>query len=143
MPCRAHLSQLRRSKDRLLACGVNVVVVTFAEDEEALNYQNETNLEWSLVIDRQRQMYDFFGLARASFWDVWGPATWWSYIKEMLRGNMPKKTDGDIYQRGGDVLIDPQGIVRFHYIGRGPGDRPAVDSILKIVQGFESSVPQQ
>jgi len=45
-----------------------------------------------------------------------------------------KKSSGDIHQRGGDVLIDPHGIVRFHHVGSGPANRPAVDSLLRYVE---------
>ncbi len=69
----------------------------------------------------------------ASFWDVWGPRTWIAYFREMRKGSKPHKSDGDIYQRGGDVLIDPTGIVRLHHVGEGPADRPAVDKILELV----------
>ncbi len=70
----------------------------------------------------------------ASFWDIWGPKTWWAYFKEILQGHKPKKATGDIYQRGGDVLIDPDGIVRFHYVGDGPADRPSLDTIFQILE---------
>ncbi|RQD79133.1 MAG: hypothetical protein D5S03_00985, partial [Desulfonatronospira sp. MSAO_Bac3] len=55
-------------------------------------------------------------------------------LKEALRGRLPRKSTGDVSQRGGDVLIDPGGTVRLHYIGKTPADRPGVESILKIVQ---------
>ncbi|HSH13152.1 MAG TPA: SelL-related redox protein, partial [Desulfurivibrionaceae bacterium] len=38
-----------------------------------------------------------------------------------------------IHQRGGDVLIDPNGMVRLHHIGKGPADRPRVEDILRLV----------
>ena len=70
----------------------------------------------------------------ASFWDIWGPKTWWAYFKETLQGHIPKKATGDIYQRGGDVLIDPDGIVRLHYVGDGPANRPSLDTIFQILE---------
>jgi len=48
-----------------------------------------------------------------------------------------RKSEGDISQRGGDVLIDPDGIVSLHHIGVGPSDRPAVESILKRIPSAE------
>lgn len=69
----------------------------------------------------------------ASFWDVWGPETWWVYLKEIGKGGKVRKSEGDIFQRGGDVLIGPEGIVRFHHIGTGPGDRPPVEAILEKI----------
>jgi hypothetical protein len=69
----------------------------------------------------------------ASFWDIWGPKTWWAYLKEFIKGEKLRKSEGDVFQRGGDVLIDPNGIVVLHHIGVGPADRPAVESILEMV----------
>ncbi len=39
----------------------------------------------------------------------------------------------EVFQQGGDVLVDPQGIVRFHHIGTGPADRPPVQRILNVI----------
>jgi len=69
----------------------------------------------------------------ASFLDIWGPRSWWAYLKEILKGRLPKTSHGDIYQRGGDLLIDPDGIVHLHHVGAGPADRPAVETILQKI----------
>ena len=44
-----------------------------------------------------------------------------------------RKSGGDIFQRGGDVLIDPKGIVLLHHIGIGPSDRSPIESILQKI----------
>ena len=69
----------------------------------------------------------------ASFWDLWGPKTWWVYSREILKGAELRKSEGDIYQRGGDVLIDPNGIVALHHVGAGPADRPPVERMLQRI----------
>lgn len=74
----------------------------------------------------------------ASFLDIWGPKTWLAYIKAIIKGQKLKKSDADIRQRGGDVLIDPEGIVRMHHVGAGPGDRPGVEMILMILKTIKA-----
>lgn len=113
--------------------GVRFAVVTFESASSAQGYVLEMQLSWPLLIDESRDLYRSYGMFAASFWDVWGPRTWRVYLREVLKGQMPKKTTGDIRQRGGDVLIDPAGIVRLHHVGRGPADRPAVARILDIL----------
>lgn len=108
-------------------------VVTFESAPSARRYVLETRLPWPLLIDESRVLYRSYGMFAASFWDVWGPSTWRVYLREVLRGQKLKKPTGDILQRGGDVLIDPAGIVRLHHVGRGPADRPAVAAILQIL----------
>jgi alkyl hydroperoxide reductase subunit AhpC len=125
---------LRDTEEELDRLNVKVVVVTFENDFLARCYIEDTALTWPVLIDTTREMYKSYGMLAASFWDIWGVKTWQVYFKELLKGNKPKKSDGDIYQRGGDVLIDPDGIVRLHHIGEGPADRPAVELILQVVR---------
>jgi len=114
--------------------GVKIVVVTFANDFMARSYVDDTGLTWPLLIDGDRTVYRDYGMLSASFWDIWGPRTWRAYLRELLKGQHLVKSEDDIYQRGGDVLIDPQGTVQLHHIGSGPADRPPVGVILKTVQ---------
>ena len=110
------------------------MVVTFEAGFLARMYAEETKLPWPLLVDEDRELYRAYGMLSAGFWDIWGPKTWWAYLKEIVRGRLPKKSTGDISQRGGDVLIDPAGIVRFHHVGQGPADRPSPEAILKFVR---------
>jgi hypothetical protein len=132
---------LRDQEDLLEKLNIKVVVVTFENDYLARCYVQDTSLEWPVLIDRTREVYKYFGMLSASFWDVWGLKTWAVYFRELLKGNKPKKSDGDIYQRGGDVLIGPDGIVRLHHVGKGPADRPDVAIILKTVSSLSGAVP--
>lgn len=124
---------MRDKEDELNRLNVRVVVVTFENDFLARCYVEDTALNWPILIDSTREVYKAYGMLSASFWDVWGLKTWLVYFREMLKGNKPKKSEGDIYQRGGDLLIDPEGIVRLHHIGDGPADRPSVEQILQVI----------
>jgi hypothetical protein len=59
---------------------------------------------------------------------------WPAYIKLLLRGRKLHLPSADIHQLGGDVLIDPAGIVRWRHVSSDPADRPSVESILEIVR---------
>lgn len=109
-------------------------MVTFENDLFARSYVAETALTWPLLVDDTRETYRNYGMLSASFWDIWGPKTWWAYLKQVMKGERLNKSEGDIYQRGGDVLIDPDGIVSLHHVGAGPADRPAIGTILNKVR---------
>ena len=112
-----------------------MLLLTFETGPQADIYEQATEVQWPLLVDQKRHLYNWYGMYRATFWDVWGPKTAWAYGKELLSGNFPRSSSGDIHQRGGDVLIDDKGIIRFHHVAAGPADRPSVDLILKIAQG--------
>jgi hypothetical protein len=124
---------LRDHHEELQQRNVKIVVVTFENDFFARNYVEDTSLPWPILVDETRETYERYGMLTASFWDIWGPATWWAYTKELLKGEKLQKSEGDVFQRGGDVLIDQTGIVRLHHVGAGPSDRPSVEMILRRV----------
>jgi len=129
---------LRHIESTLEAHNVEVAVVTFEAGFLARAYVEETGLEWPLLVDTDRSLYHAYDMLNASFWDVWGPKTLWAYAKELWSGQKLVKSDGDISQRGGDVLVDPDGIVRLHHVGDGPADRPPVEKILAVIEARET-----
>jgi len=124
---------LREQEAELSRRNVAVAVVTFENDYFARSYVAETGLAWPLLIDSERTLYQGYGMLSASFWDLWGPKTWWAYGKLLLKGEKLHAAGSDVSQRGGDILIDPDGIVRLHHVGDGPADRPSIETILAVI----------
>ena len=124
---------MRDHEEEFSKRNVKIVVVTFEADFLARSYVEDTSLNWPLLVDDTRETYRNYGMFSASFWDVWGPKTWWALLKEIVKGKKLIKSEGDIYQRGGDVLIGPDGTVYLHQIGVGPGDRPTVEALLNKI----------
>jgi hypothetical protein len=128
---------LRDHEEEFTRRNVKIAVVTFENNFLARGYVAETSLTWPLLVDDTRETYRKYGMLAASFWDIWGPKTWWAYLRLLMKGERLRKSEGDVFQRGGDVLIDPNGIVSLHHIGIGPADRPSVEAILKKVHTAE------
>ena len=114
--------------------GIRVAVVTFETTPFVRAYLAETNVTWPVLIDHDRTLYRGYGMHRGRLRDIWGGRTWLAYMKELARGRLPKYSGADTRQLGGDVLIDPAGIVRLHHVGTGPADRPSVAAILEARQ---------
>jgi peroxiredoxin len=125
---------LREHEAELAELSVAVAVVTFEAGFLARQYVEESGLVWPLLVDENRELYRGYGMLAASFWDIWGPKTWWAYLKAVLRGQKLQQSQGDISQRGGDVLIDPEGMVRLHHVGEGPADRPSLAQLLATIR---------
>ena len=119
------------------------MIVTFESMQAASAYSRKSAITWPVIIDEQRHLYKRYRMYRASFWDIWGPSTWWVYFKQLLKGNLPQRASGDIHQRGGDVLIDDKGIIQLHHVGKGPADRPSVAVILNVVAGGENKAGKE
>lgn len=128
--------QLQQHEDELAALGVEVLIVTFQAGPVVESYARETGLRWPILIDDSLSLYTVYGMGRGNWWQILGPASWGEYIKLLFRGRRLRRPTADPYQLGGDVLIDPQGIVRRHHVGRNPADRPPIPALLQVVRGL-------
>ncbi len=116
------------------ALGLAVLVVTFESRQHAVRYVRDTELPWPMLIDEDRSLYHAYGMEAGDWRQILGPASWGAYARLMARGRMPRRPSGDPQQLGGDVLIDPAGIVRLHHVGSGPADRPVIEQLLEGVR---------
>ena len=136
--------QLQQHRNDLESLSIAVVVVTFESPEIAENYAREAGFAWPILLDGSRELYQAYGMGRGGWWVILGPSSWWGYLKLLLRGRKPRRPTDDVHQLGGDVLIDPKGIVRLHHVSRTPLDRPSVESLLEAVRSRQSAdVPDQ
>ncbi len=121
------MQEAREELDRL---EVQTLVVTFEGREAAREYLDETGLVWPLLVDTDRRLYRAYHMQKARLRHLWGFATIRAYGREALRGRFPRIPRADSVQQGGNVLIDPAGLVRYHHVGSGPADRPTVATVL-------------
>jgi hypothetical protein len=128
------VSQLRQRVDELARLGVDVMVVSFEAGPMVQAYARTTGLPFPIVVDGERELYRAYGMLHGRVRDLYGPASVLVYLKLMSRGRRLRLPTGDTAQLGGDVLIDPRGIVRLHHVGSGPADRPAIEAVLDVVR---------
>lgn len=110
---------------------VSVVVVSFAEPAILARYQERHRWPFTILADPQRNAYRAFDLKRLSWFRIFSPATLKLYAK-LFRGGMKPESYGrqDIYQSGGDFLVDREGRILFAHRSRDPADRPSVEKLL-------------
>lgn len=113
--------------------GVAIAVVSFAEPMKLLQYQQSHRWPFIMLADPQRRAYEAFALKRLTWFQVFSPAALKLYWK-LLRGGMrQERYEGDdIYQSGGDFLLDREGNVLFAHRSQNPADRPAVALLLTV-----------
>lgn len=123
-----------QQKDRLNELDIDTKVVTFDAEFMAMAYVKSVEKSWPLLLDPEQQLYEAYGMDHGGWWAIYGLPSIWNYLKLIFRGRLPGKPGKDWRQLGGDILIDPNGIVRLHYISTGPHDRPGVETILSVVE---------
>ncbi len=109
-------------------------MITFEASPLVRRYLEETEITWPILIDHGRKLYRAYGMLHMPLWRAWGPASAWAYAKEAFRGHLPRIPHGDTSQQGGDVLVDPRGVVRLLHVGGDPADRPPVELLLDVIR---------
>lgn len=116
---------------------IRVCIVTFEGEAAARAYAAETGTPWPVLADPDRRLYEAYGLGRLSWRQLAQPSAIALYLGEILNGHLPRRPEADPHQAGGDVLIDPAGIVRLVHAGRGSADRPTVQRLLDAQRAAE------
>lgn len=127
------MAKLEAAKAVLEARSVRVLLVVFGSAEGARLWLQQTGCSFGMVLDPQRKIYRSFGL-NSSFTKVLKFDTLLQYseygTKDRDFPDFPPGLLEDIFQMGGDFLLDGEGKVLLHHPSRTPLDRPMVDDIL-------------
>jgi hypothetical protein len=109
-----------------------VLAITPAAPAELRRLRAERGLAMRLLADPTWSLYHAWKLPRGSWAGIWlSPATWLAYLRLLARGRRPGRPTEDVYQLGGDAVIDRRGIVTWVYRSRHPADRPSVAEIVR------------
>jgi peroxiredoxin len=131
-------------KEEFAKRGVSVVVVSFAEPAKLNQYQQYHRWPFTMLADPQRAAYELFTLKRLSWFHVFSPSTLKMYLK-LLREGVRRQDYGkdDIYQAGGDFLLDRDGHLLFAHRSQDPTDRPAAKKMLEVIDRVITESPAQ
>ena len=125
--------QLQQASDEFERRGVQVLVVTFEKPVHARQYSADFSLRWPLLIDQDRRLYAAYGMEAGQWRKLLGPKACLTYARLLVRGRRLRRVHGDVRQLGGNVVIDAEGVVRFHHVAHSPADRPDVTELLGVI----------
>ncbi len=123
---------MQHENHALRELGIRVCIVTFEGEEAARAYAAETGTPWSVLSDNNLELYGAYGMGHLSWRQLAQPSAILLYLGEILKGKLPRWPEADSRQAGGDVLIDPAGVVRLVHVGSGSADRPAIHRLLDV-----------
>jgi peroxiredoxin len=113
---------------------VRIAIVSFSEPAQLMRYQADHQWKFPILADTERSAYRAFGLQRLSWHRVFSLATLKFYLKSFRKGLVRQDYgENDVYQGGGDFLIDRNGTILFAHRSHDPADRPSVSTLLKAI----------
>ena len=125
--------QLQQQTEALKQHDLHPYLISFDSPGLAKRYREQTQLSWPILLDPERSQYQAYLMQRSHWLNIIRPSSIAKYLWLLFRGRRLQESGSDYLQLGGDVLIDPAGIVRYHHICRDPHDRPSVEMLLNEV----------
>jgi len=114
--------------------GVAIIIVSFAEPERLVPYQEHHHWPFVILADPKRIAYQAFVLKRLSLLGVFSPSTLKLYFKLWREGKkFQNYGKDDYYQAGGDFLINREGNILFAHRSQNPADRPPTAKLLEAI----------
>lgn len=136
------MAELEAKQALLEARSVRVLVISFSSLEGARVWLEQTGCSLTMLLDPQRKIYRSFGLG-SSYSKVmkFGCLLQYSEYGAVDRDfpDVPPRLLEDLYQMGGDFLIDEAGKVILCLPSKTPLDRPSVEDILQAADPSTSS----
>ncbi len=116
------------------------IVITFADDVSRLNaYRAHLGIDFPLLANPDRSLYDAVGAGRGSLRQVWSPGTIAMYARLLRRGRRLRPPHEDTRQLGADLLIDETGHLRNTWLPQGPDLRPTISELTDAVDRIRPS----
>jgi peroxiredoxin len=92
---------------------------------------HELELPFPLLLDKERRAYSEWGMGRTNlFGAMLSPKLNWRYARLLLKGERFLGFAPDMFQLGGDFVLDRQGRIAFAHRMRHNGDRAEVATLL-------------
>lgn len=122
---------------------MRVLVVSYGSLEGATFWLDQTGTEFDMLFDEERAVYQAFSLG-SSFAKVMKFKSLLHYSEFMVMNRqfpeVPPQFIDDLFQMGGDFVLDEGGKVIFSYRCKSPVDRPSPAQILGAVSAHVSGL---
>ena len=114
---------------QIQALNTEVLTISFGSVHWAQIWLRETRSPFPFLIDRDRSVYQKYGL-RASIFSTWSPKNLFYYLRAVLQGRETFGRRGNPHQLGGDFIVDRDSIIRLAHPSQDPTDRPSIDALI-------------
>ena len=127
---------MQKIYEQIKTLGGEVLVVSFTPPKLIAAYLAENPQPFPFVSDSERKAYQAFALGATNLRGLLRLGVIWHYLKLIFRGWMPKGPDkgADVWQLGGDFILDADGRLRYAYASKDSTDRPSNDELLKALR---------
>ena len=116
--------------------GGEVLVVSFTPPNKVAAHIAKYPQPFPVVSDPTRAGYQTFALGKTSPGALLRLGIVWHYLRLIFRGWIPNRPDpdADLWQLGGDFILDRDGRLRYAHPSKDPSDRPDRAKLLDALR---------
>lgn len=137
--CREFVIELREHREAIREHGADVFVVGNGEPEAAARFRDSFDLDFPVLVDPQRRVFQLLKFRR-NLGGSANPAVLLAALRAWFRGARQGRTEGDPWQLGGILIVQPSGEVSYCYASRFAGDHPKIGEVVRQLGESRASV---
>ena len=123
--------QLHRDREEFEAAGVELAVIGQGTPKHARHFQEQHDLDLTLLVDPDRKTYEAAGAKMAGVTDLFSPRVALRGLKAVAGERVVQgRTIGHPAQLGGVLVIAPGGKVVWSHLANDAGDNPPNATVL-------------
>jgi AhpC/TSA antioxidant enzyme len=126
---------LREHEQAFKELGANVAAVGLGDRTYAALFQEETGIQFPLLIDEQRQAYRAAGLRSANLLHLLRSENNVARERAKSAGHRQHRFGKNPFQLGGSFVFGPGNVDRYAHVSRTFGDNASPDDLLAAVRG--------
>jgi peroxiredoxin len=133
--CSEHVTELSPRLGELHDLGVKTVIVGCGRPEHIQGFVERQRLAGKRVLittDATLAAHEAAGMVR-SMWGTLGPVAVLKMLGAMTRGHDNGRTEGDLYQMGGTLLVLRSGELAFHHRAETLGEHAPLVDVVDVV----------
>lgn len=136
MFCREQAVRIATFKDELRAAGTELVAIGNGTPEMARDFVDQFDIAYPVFADPDRKTYEAFGL-KTKF--GLGLKTPLHMMRAVGKGFLQGRTQGSVFQQGGEALISSQGEILWSRVSNQAGSH-ASDEEIRAAIGMLSKI---
>ena len=114
--------------------GASLAAISLGDRNYARIFQEETGIDFPLLIDGQRQTYKLAGLGVANLLHLLRSDNFKSRDRARAAGHRQRKLGPNPFQLGGSFIFGPGNVDRFAHLSKTFGDNATADTLLAALE---------
>ena len=127
--------QLHRARQELELAGARLVAIGQGTPAHAADFRRKQGIDIPILVDPDRESYSAAGAKIGTLSEVLGPRVMLTGLRRgRPLGQRLGRTDGDLGQLGGVLIVSPDGSIPYSYLSADASDVPSNADVLRAAR---------